>query len=161
MDGYVDEWNGGCNTPPDYPFQSLVGDANGELVFCGVSGWYLVGGSNYRDTDWFHIYAGPTGVVEFTADAEQRTYFKELSQTCQMGEPFLPLVAGRCGPGTLTTVSPYYDPGETIWFWVAPTVFVPPPGADNEYHYVVWFSGLEAAVATEPTTWGTVKALYE
>ncbi len=162
VDDYVDNWNGGCNTWPDIPFQSLTGDANGELVFCGVSGWYLFDGSNYRDTDWFYIYAGPTGVVEFTADGEYETYFWELYQDCASGILGPPLTAGDCAPGALTTVVTY-DPGHVIWFWVGPTVFTPPDGVGPvEYDYVVWFSGLEPGpVATVPTTWGTVKALYE
>ncbi len=79
VDDYVDTWNGGCNTPPGYPFQELMGDAAGNLILCGVSGWYMFNGNNYRDTDWFHIYAGPSGAVEITADAEQPTYFLEFA----------------------------------------------------------------------------------
>jgi hypothetical protein len=100
-------------------------------------------------------------VVEFTADAEQETYFWELYQECSLGILGPPLTAGDCAPGTLATVETY-DPGEVIWFWVAPTVFIAPAGASSMYDYVVWFSGLEpGAIATEPTTWGTLKALYQ
>ena len=38
VDNYVDFYNGGCNTPPDYPFQHLCGDQNGELVLCCNAG---------------------------------------------------------------------------------------------------------------------------
>ena len=48
-----------------------------------------------------------------------------------------------------------------MWFWVGPTVFAAPAGGDNMYDYVVWFTASSPAVATEATTWGTVKALYE
>jgi hypothetical protein len=161
VDNYIDNWNGGCNTPPDYPCQELMGDAAGNFVLCGVSGWYLFNGQSQRDTDWFHIYAGSTGTVEFSADAEHETYFWEMFRECALGPFEPPLIAGPCAPGALTTVGPY-DLGEVIWFWVGPTVFIAPPGSDdNEYDYVVWFSGLEPAVATESTSWGTVKALYQ
>ena len=72
VDDYEDAYNGGCNSPEyGIPFQELYGDANGDLVFCGVAGWYVYDGANYRDTDWFHLYAGPTGTVEVTAHAER------------------------------------------------------------------------------------------
>ncbi len=55
-DGYQDAHNGGCNSPEfGTPFQDLYGDADGELIFCGVSGWYQVDGNPYRDTDWFNV----------------------------------------------------------------------------------------------------------
>ena len=53
------------------------------------------------------------------------------------------------------------DPGTEKWFWVGPTVFVA-PSWDMSYDYAVWFTGLAPEViATEPTTWGALKALYD
>ena len=46
-----------------------------------------------------------------------------------------------------------------VWFWVGPTTFAPPAGAGPMYDYVVWFD--YGVIATEGTTWGTLKALYE
>ncbi len=54
-----------------------------------------------------------------------------------------------------------YAAGAPVWFWVGPTVFSAPGGGAEEFDYVVWFTGLEPAVATESTTWSTVKALYD
>lgn len=62
-DDYHDAYNGGCSSPQyGNPFQDLVGDAQGSLVFAGVSGWY--GATSNRDTDWFEAEFGPTGVIE-------------------------------------------------------------------------------------------------
>ena len=62
VDGYLDEYNGGCNSPEFcYPFQLIEGQDFEHVDFCGVSGWYDYG---YRDTDWFIVYAGETGVIQ-------------------------------------------------------------------------------------------------
>jgi hypothetical protein len=160
VDDYVDYWNGGCNTYPQRPFQSIWGDGAGEFVLCGVSGWYLTNGQIARDTDWYHLHVGAAGAVEVTAEAEQRSYLFELHHDCSvLGIPQQALVED-CLPVSMTTVMEY-APGDVVWLWIGPAVFSTPPGADHEYDYVVWFSGLEAAAATAQTTWGTVKALYQ
>lgn len=159
-DFYIDSWNGGCNTAPGFPFQELVGDATGNLVLCGVAGWYACAGGGCRDTDWYHITMGPGGAVEITGDAEHATWFFEVSPSCSSGPVLENFRAGSCEDGEMTLMG--YAPGAVIWFFVGSATFAPPPGADDEYDYVVWFSGLEpGAIATEPTTWGTVKALYQ
>ncbi len=55
VDGYEDDFNGGCNSPEyGYPFFELHANDAGELVFGGQGGWYInSGGGNSRDTDWF------------------------------------------------------------------------------------------------------------
>lgn len=151
MDDYVDSWNGGCNTPPGYPFQ------NGTPIVCGVSGWYLSAGSPVRDTDWYLLWP-LENTIEVTADAEYATYLFELGPlNCENVGVIQLATAGPCQDAYMTIGG--YIPGMPVWFWVGPTVFVP-PGTDTMYDYVVWFEGL-AAIATEPTTWSMVKALYE
>ena len=39
LDGYWDTHNGGCNSPPDYPFQYLLAH-DGEFAMCGNAGNY-------------------------------------------------------------------------------------------------------------------------
>ncbi len=159
VDGYVDNHNGGCNTP-GHPFQNLSGDANGNLTLCGVAGWYLSQGSNFRDTDWYILTTGPAGNLGIAADAEYSTYIFELGpQDCDAVGVLQQATVGPCDDGAVTISG--YAPGASVWFWVGPTVFVPPSGADDEYDYVVWFTGLEPAVAIEATTWSTLKALYD
>ena len=126
-----------------------------------MSGWYLnCQGSQSRDTDWFILNKGATGNIEITADAEYATYIFELGpQDCAVGGVIQQATAGPCAEAFMTISG--YAAGAPVWFWVGPTVFVAPAGAGPMYDYVVWFSGLEIGVATESTTWGTLKALYE
>jgi hypothetical protein len=157
-DDYVDSYNGGCNTPPDFPFQDLWGDASGDLVFCGTSGWYLYHGSPQRDTDWFRVHMGSGDRVEVRADAERPTYLIAVPHDCAQPLVHWQLVVGECREGS--EILDYWPRVE--WVFVAPPTFSGPPGADREYDYVVWFSGLQPGVVdSEPTTWGTVKALYD
>jgi hypothetical protein len=157
VNDYVDNFNGGCNTP-GYPFQNLAGNDDGELVHCGVSGWYLSAGSQSRDTDWCLLTVGPSGVIQVTADVEYDSYFFELGGTCAGGVTVLQQMLAE--PGIQSTMTITGAPGSTKWFWAGPTVFADPDGGENMYDYVVWLSGL-VPVAAAPTTWSTVKALFE
>ncbi len=158
VDGYVDEFNGGCNTPPEYPFQEILGNAAGTAIFCGLGGWYVTDGSSSRDTDWFRIFVGATGIVEIEGGANYPTYLFELwPQDCD-------------AVGVLQQVTMYdlatmtiggYQPGAVVWIWAGSTVFSAPPTWPDEYLYVLWFSGLLAPVPGEATTWSTLKALYD
>jgi hypothetical protein len=158
-DGYVDNWNGGCNTP-GFPFQNLAADNLGNLTLCGVSGWYIGGsGGSYRDTDWFIAVMGPGGVIDMTMDAEYATYFFELfPQDCGAVGVVQSPIAGPCLEAYMTISG--YTPGAAVWVWAGPTVFASPDGT-NMYDYVIWFTGLEPDVATENTSWSNVKALFE
>ena len=161
VDGYLDAFNGGCNSPQfGEPFQELYGDEQGNLVFCGVAGWYLFDGSTHRDTDWFHLYMGPAGVIEVTAAAERPTYFTETHQWCGMGPVIEHIYSEDCQEDSGTIMG--YAPGGLIWFIILSATFEPPwAGFGHEYDYVVWFSGLmPAPVATETASWSAVKALF-
>jgi hypothetical protein len=165
VDDYVDTWNGGCNTTPGYPFQHISGALPGSTipvgsaVFCGVSGWYLNAGSQFRDTDWFTLTVGYPGVIQVAADAEYASYIFELTGTCAGGVTVVQqAIAGPCSE---TTMSIPGASGSTKWFWVGPTVFADPDGGANMYDYVVWFSGLQNEILNSvPTTWSALKALY-
>jgi hypothetical protein len=156
-DEYVDDYNGGCNTP-SHPFQTLNGDAGGNLILCGVGGWYVSQGGNMRDTDWYILTQGPPGSIDVTADAEYATYLFELGpQDCGAIGVVQQTTAGPCAETTMHISG--YAQGASVWFWAGATVFTA-PGPDTEYDYVCWFSGLEPAVVAESTTWSVIKALY-
>ena len=78
-DDYIDEFNSGCGSSQQpLPFSTIT-----QEVFCGVSGWYLFQGSNYRDTDWFELTVPAAGYIEITGDAERPTFMFELGpQDC-------------------------------------------------------------------------------
>ncbi len=159
--GYVDVYNGGCGVHPDPALQPIAGDLAGEAVLCGVSGWYHSNaGASYRDTDWFALTMGPGGSIEVTGDAEQALYLFELyPQDCNDVAVVQNVTCGPCETAPLTLTG--YAQGEVVWFWTGPTTFDPPSGdAPQAYDYICWFTGLEPAVATEPASWSTVKALF-
>lgn len=67
VEQYEDSHNGGCNSPEfGSPMQLLQGDAAGHLRFAGVGGWYMSGNLTNRDTDWFTVVFGPTGVIDIS-----------------------------------------------------------------------------------------------
>ncbi len=153
-----DLYNGGCSAPYD-GFQDLAPTQDDQLILCGRSGWYLYDGTTYRDTDWYVLTFGPEGVIEMTADAEAATYLFELGpQDCAAVGVVQQIIAGPCNEAAMTITG---TPGETVWCWAGPVAYVLPGGTPPvEYDYFVWFSGLEPAVATETSTWSSLKALY-
>jgi hypothetical protein len=160
VDDYEDSYNGGCNSPEfGYPFQDLYGDENGELLFCGVSGWYQYQGTNYRDTDWFIVYAGDSGSVYVASDAERPTYLFFRPLDCSSTDYYPPFRFGACAPGDTTFAA---APGGVFWLFVGPTTFSAPDGSHPyEYDYVVHFSGLQpGTVVVETRNWSAVKGLF-
>ena len=157
-DGYEDQWNGGCAVVPAV-FQSIPGAPDGEAVFSGIAGWYMSEGNETRDADWYSVIAGEAGWIQITADADYPTVVSELlPQDCLATIP-AHSIAVACGePATLTTST--YASGTPVWIWVGSSSMSPPPGAGNEYAYVLWLSGLEPGVPVASSTWSDVKALY-
>jgi len=158
-DGYVDDFNSGCLMPSS-PFQSLEGDQNGDLVFCGKSGWYEgVGGEDSVDTDWFFITIGSTGVVEWILEAEEITKgFLIGPQDCSEFSILESNIANICTQPSLILEG---SPGGVLWLAVTPYSNLPPGFVGHEYNYICTFTGLASGtVATEALPWGQVKSLY-
>lgn len=160
-DGYLDAFNGGCNSPEfGLPFQALVGDQAGRLLFAGRSGWYGWGYQSRRDTDWFTATVGTTGIVEATLLAERDSYLFELwPQDCGQVDIAQQGMSERCAATVLQVTG---EPGAAVWLWVGPTTIEPsgfPP--IDEYDYLLTLDGLAAGpVAVERKTWSAVRALY-
>ncbi|HOX27159.1 MAG TPA: hypothetical protein PLL30_15970 [Candidatus Krumholzibacteria bacterium] len=151
VDGYVDAWNGGCNSPDfGYPFQPIT-----QPAFCGVTGFYLsASGGSSRDTDWFHIVIPDGGVLEVTGCAEMSTYMFELGpQDCGSVGVVQSIVIWPYD-ATLTITGPA---GSLVWFWVGPTSFW--DGDTYEYEYLLLLN-LEP-VAVERQSWTAIKSLFE
>ncbi len=159
---YMDVYNSGCNDDSGlYPFQYLEATSGDMLDFCGISGWYNFGASQYRDTDWFIAVFGETGIIEWILDAEQETYgFLLGGEVASCGANITvdeSITAGPCAPATMTLQG---NPGDTVFLWVGPSEYTPPVGfVGNEYDYTGHFAGLEA-VATSVKSFGSVKSLY-
>jgi hypothetical protein len=146
VNGYDDQYNGGCNTPGTEPFQAIT-----NPLFCGVTGFYDAG----RDTDWF-IYVMPeSGVLEVTGDAEGPTYMFELGpQDCANVAVIQNVIMGPCAEATMTITG---APGSDVWFWVGPTTYG--EGVVFEYDYVL-MSNIEGTTAVENHSLTGVKALF-
>jgi hypothetical protein len=164
-DGYEDAYNGGCSSPEfSYPLQAIdwtndedgVPPYDGTAWLCGKSGWYLnPGGHEYRDTDWFRVYALETGMMEFAVETEYPCYlFVKLLLDCWTGIDFM--VTADCEePGTLTVP---VTTGQEIWMWVGPTTFT---GPVTEFTYFLTVTNNTFdTVPNEAMSWGQVKSLY-
>jgi len=150
VDGYIDLYNGGCNTEGAMPFGSIW-----NWTFCGVSGWYISSdGSQFRDTDWYELYIPYSGYLEITGDAEFACYMFELGpQDCGTVAVIQQATIGPCQEATLTISGP---PGDTVWFWVGPTTF----DGTGEFDYVLYTNIYEPNVRTEAHTWSAVKGMF-
>ncbi len=153
VDDYVDMHNGGCNTDLDNPpFQPLAAE-----VFCGTSGFYLSGDSEFRDTDWFITAIPSSGSLEIVGDAEEACYMLELGpQDCNAVGVIQNVVIGPCSEATMVING---NPGDPVWFWVGPTTFSSPWGSPYEFDYVLT-TNLDP-VATEAHSWTAVKGLFD
>jgi hypothetical protein len=156
---YDDVYNSGCGGP-GLPFQELQADGNGELIFCGISGWFDYDGADYRDTDWFIAIIGEGGTVEWFLDAEYEIYGMLLGpHDCAEVGVIDYFMAGPCMPNTMIIEG---DPGDVLWLWVGPTEFAAPYGFEGyEYNYMSTFNGLLPPVtASESVSFGGIKSLY-
>jgi len=157
---YEDAFNGGCNSPEfNEPWGDLTeaGDANGDLVFCGVAGWT----DTDRDTDWNYLMIGEFGMVEITVDAEQLTNVYTLTGSCASGIAVdQSMTVGICAPGTLVVQG---SPGDIFMLWFGASEYTPPAGFFGyEYDYVANFSGLHSGncTSTRNASIDRIKSLY-
>ena len=162
VDGYYDAFNNGCaNSPNGINFSEFIGDGAGELEFGARSGWFIdSGGVTRQDMDWYTIIIGPTGVVEWTLDAEQETYGAKLGpNNCTEVAVVERMLNEPCIPMTMTIEG---TAGELVWlrvwprFYYAPYYFI-----GFEYNYLNSFTGLmEGSVSVDNISFSRIKSLY-
>jgi hypothetical protein len=154
IDPENDVWNGGCNSDP--PVFDHLEPTEGVLRFCGTSGTYNQGGSNWRDTDWFQIDLANESQITFEgiANFPLRIGIVDGREGCENVSTFYSYVdTYTCGLAQLTETLP---PG-TWWLWVGPTVF---EGILCGTDYECELTGYTPVTAVEHASWSTVKALY-
>ncbi len=156
-DGYVDQYNGGCDVDPPV-FQTLyLPMGEDELVFCGSSGWYDTGGPQ-RDSDWFELVA----VGDQVDVRVHAPYTFGISvdvmyiQDCQ-DVSVLPFQLGSCGFEGLSIPT---TPGELVRLRVRPTSPTQAPCAVENDIYELYITGLDGVVAVEETSWSALRQLY-
>ncbi len=160
VDDHEDTYNGGCHWDPPV-FQNIwwANTAAGEAWLCGVSGWYLIEGSNARDTDWFTATADASGTMSFTVESEYSCmiYHMIVDEFCNYSSIEVAIV--RCNnPETITIAT---TDNEVIYWLVLPWSFVSPDGT-SEFTYFATLTGhvWDPPVPSEELSWGGVKALY-
>ena len=118
-DEFVDNFNGGSNSTP-YAFETLL-PSYGVISVCGTSGTYLVGGSNYRDTDWYELTVTTQTVITWTCTAEFPLMMALIDGTDGCGSYVMIdyIFVEECVEGVM---QPTLSPG-TYWFFVAPSEF--------------------------------------
>ncbi len=157
--GYIDNYNGGCNSDP-FVIQTIdwmnADDPNGAAWLCGKSGWYTDGTSDYRDTDWFEVTAAADGTMEFTVTPEYPVNMFVLNTDCDNITVLYDAAPLACETGTISW--PVLA-GETYWLWVGPQEFT---GPVNEFTYFMTVTGNTfSTVPNDMTSWSTVKSLYK
>ncbi len=152
-------FNGGCAAEDPTAFQELPGDASGEHQLCATGGWFTFFGSDYRDSDWFTVTVGPAGVVHADFWAQWPTHLFHIAPTDCATMDVAQFVSSDCEEVTMDVAG---APGEVIWLWTGAIHFTPPNDGNTPYEfpYELRLSGLMPVVASEPTTWSTVKSLY-
>lgn len=126
-DGYVDTFNGGCNSNP--VVYSPIADGD---VICGTSSTYVTDGASRRDTDWYELVLESPKTITWTVTAEFPVYAFIINGN--LGCAGLSIIAQGAGaPCEPTVASTTVAPG-TYWLWVGPQVFEGYPcGGDNDY----------------------------
>ncbi len=152
-DGYVDSYNGGCDSTPP-AFQPIWGDDQGTAILCGESGTYLYDGASYRDTDWFQVVGtgGPL-TASLSAQFHAQLIFiynadcENLQYDYTTGVCVEPMVLEH-------TV----ESGAIAWIWVGPSSF---NGVPCGSRYVLEVTGISGSpTSVEGPAWGGVKRLF-
>ncbi|MBD3367017.1 MAG: hypothetical protein GF405_02435 [Candidatus Eisenbacteria bacterium] len=133
-DGYVDNWNGGCNSTPAV-FDTLF-PYFGEIVVCGTSGTYEPGPRNGgrpsrdRDTDWYSIILSEPRNISFCCIAEFPLMIHVVDGSAGCGSPVIleTATADSCEEACIDIL---IGPGE-YWLWVGSSVFSGVP-CDSDY----------------------------
>ena len=151
--GYVDHYNGGCNSNP-YVFQVM-----NFPVLCGKSGWYPTYDSKFRDTDWFPVIADPNGYITASCVAVFDCYLSVLLPVdCNNYQIVYEIICQHEIPGTLEFAHPT---GTEVWFRVSPVGL---SGFVGEFDYILELSGISYwgdKSAIDDVSWGEVKKMFK
>jgi hypothetical protein len=156
-DGYLDVFNGGCNsTPPVY--STLAGSAGGApFSVCGTSGNFSLGSTAYRDTDWYEITLAEPNTISVACAAQfpVAVYILDGNQGCE-DVPVLDYANAGVFPDQAELT--YAFAAGTYWLWIGPSVFNQVPCGSL---YVMTITGYEGQpVSTQGVTWTAVKGRF-
>ena len=134
QDGYVDNYNGGCNSTPVI-WQAVAPQAGGCAVVCGKSCTYLLYGGSSRDTDWYLSNSG--GLVSYTMTAEFPFVMALFTGTDCAGLVYTYYVGQMGETGTLAGSVPV---GQEVGFFAANSGF---SGFPAEQDYILNICGIQ------------------
>jgi hypothetical protein len=149
--GYVDNYNGGCNSVPPVVTSLLC---EPSVTVCGTYGTFDLNGS--RDTDWYQVTVDLPTTINASVNGHGLTgsALAIIDTACPPN-----LLCGQFNPTAecaTVTCSAAVAPG-TYRIFVASFFDNTPCGST----YVLSLSGLTCQpVATHSTSWGTLKGLY-
>jgi hypothetical protein len=154
-DGYVDSYNGGCNSTP-HVFQPVWGSEEGTAVLCGKSGTYHYLDWEYRDTDWYEVFG--TGLpLEATLIGEFDVQLILIYGADCDDLQYILVTAPGCESCALSHV---VDSGAKAWIWAGPAGYTGVPcGAD----YLLELTGITPGVISpvgQPPSWGEIKRCF-
>jgi hypothetical protein len=151
--GYVDAYNGGCNSDPSV-FQPVMPSSSTIKIF-GTSGTY---DDFSRDTDWYQIYVSISNTITFRATAEFPLLIFLLDGNLPLGcdDPGMVISSTTAAPCEVAALTETVSPG-LYWLWVGPSVFSCQPCG---LEYIVEIDGYVGPSPVEDASWTTIKALY-
>jgi hypothetical protein len=152
--GWVDDFNGGCNSMPP-TFQSVT-CADSTITICGTYGTFHEGLQDVRDTDWYQIAVTGERMLRACVTGETAGGTQVFILDGNAGCPPTILASSAnsacgqvCCQARLTT--------GTYWVWVGTVDFGREACGSP---YVLGLSGYDCKVGVETVGWTRVKALY-
>ncbi len=157
-DGYVDSYNGGCNSTPAVFSDAVCNDAG--VSICGRYGNYLSAeGLPSRDTDWYRIVLDHAVTLQVCACAQGdfQILILDGNHGCPLGDADILASATTMNSREQICCSAALGPG-TFYLWAGALDFA---GVACGSQYVLTLTGYECPpVGVTPAKWGSVKALY-
>jgi hypothetical protein len=154
VNDYVDVYNGGCQE------SSGVWQQFDFPVLCGVSGWFPVGSSYNRDSDWFSCIANAEGYITASGLAVYDMYLYALLPTDCLEFDIAYSATCRCDEAGVIEFA--HPPQTEVWLWCAPTII---HGSNQilEFDYNLSIEGIELGPpsAIESDSWGGIKTKFK
>ena len=129
-DGYIDVYNGGCNSPEDPKYSDIrIGD-----IICGESGTFVTDSTNYRDSDWFRLELTESKLLHWYVTAEfpvQAFIFDAEDENC---DNIKSVIQGQTTTNDTIHIAYNAVPG-VYYFYVSPLFF---QGYSCPLTYLAW-----------------------
>lgn len=158
--GYVDAYNGGCNSTPPVFTPILCNDLG--VTICGRYGTFLSAtGGNTRDTDWYQIYLDQAMVLDICAcanGASLQILLVDGNHGCPVTGTDILASASTTAANTEICMNNIALTAGTYWVWAGAAGFTGVPCGSS---YVLTIDGYTCPpVGVEQAHWGQIKTLF-